>query len=75
MLVQLGTSESTSSNDRRREHDTEAHRLARLNCVRRQQEQKRDTAARRQVRVENPQRRSDEQVYFPGHALDTLNAV
>ena len=38
-LGSLTTSESLSSDERRRKHDAEAHRLAHLNHVRRQQEQ------------------------------------
>ena len=67
-LGSLTASESASSDERRRECDVESHRLACLNCARRQQEQERDTAARRQVCVENLLRRSEEQVYFPAHA-------
>ena len=60
----LATSESTTSNERRCQRDAEAHRLTRLNPVRRQQEQERDTAARRRVQNNNPDRRSEEQVFI-----------
>ena len=57
------TSETQSSSERRRKRDAMAHRLVRLDDARRQQDQERNTAARRQVRVNNPLRRSEEQVY------------
>ena len=71
-LGSLTTSETPSLNEIRRERDAEAHRLARLNRARRQQEQERDTTARKRVRVENPLRRSEEQVYFPARATRYL---
>ena len=62
-LNSFATSESLlSSEETRCQRDAEAHRLARLDPERRQQEQERNTAARRQVRIENPVRRSEEQV-------------
>ena len=57
------TSETQSFSERRRERDAMAHRLARLDDARRQQDQERNTATRRQVHVDNPLRRSEEQVY------------
>ena len=47
--------------ERRRERNTEARRIARLDPLRRQEEQTRDTAPRRRVRLEDPERRQEEQ--------------
>ena len=46
--------------ERKRERNTEARQIARLNPLRRQQEQTRYTAARRRVRLEDPERRQEE---------------
>ena len=69
-LGSLATSELITSEERRRERDAVAHRLARLNRPRRQQEQERNTATRRQLRAENLQRRSEEQVKLSSDILD-----
>ena len=62
-LGSLSSSESPNSDEVRRDRDAETHRLALLNRARRQLEQERNTAARRQVHVENLQRRRlEEQV-------------
>lgn len=55
-------SSEASSEERRRELNAVVHRSARLDPERRQQEQERDTAARKQLRINNPERRQEEQV-------------
>ena len=49
------------SEERRRQHDAEAHRNARRDPERRREEQHRDTTAHRRVRMEEPERRREEQ--------------
>ena len=66
-------SDLITSEERRREHNAEAHKLARLDPETRQREQERNTAARRQFWMENPERRIEEQVcWLPDDGVTTL---
>ena len=67
------TCESLTFEERRCKHNVEAHRSARLDPDTRQHEQEQNTAARRQSRMENPDRRVEEQVrQLPDDSVTTL---
>ena len=54
--------DSDGQQETRRQQNTESHRMARLDPIRRQQQQAINTAARRRVRHQDPHRRLHEQI-------------
>ena len=67
-------SDGRDREESRRERNTEARRIARLDPLRRQQEQVRNTAVRRQIRQEDPEKRQEEQTRDTGSSASTSSS-